>query len=181
VTSHRGPLPRSAPGEAAARAERDIVLGGRFAVERHQTERPHFDLRLEMDGVVRSWAVPREPSPDPSVKRLAVHVEDHRAGTPSAHEFGAAATWDEGAWESDDDAGAAFRRGGLFLRMRGRRMRGTWGLVRMRGIAGGEGGRNWLLFRVPAAERRSGSAPRGAARKRGSPPPARGPGRRRAA
>jgi len=119
-------------------------LSPRFVVHRHDASRLHWDLRLEREGVLKSWAVPKEPPVDPGVKRLAVEVEDHELahidfeGEIPAGEYGAGTVsiWDGGTYEllSEHD-----RR--LKLAFRGRRLRGEYVLVPLEG-------KNWLFFRT---------------------------------
>lgn len=119
-------------------------MSPRFVVHRHDASRLHWDLRLEREGVLKSWAVPKEPPVDPGVKRLAVEVEDHELahidfeGEIPAGEYGAGTVsiWDGGTYEllSEHD-----RR--LKLAFRGRRLRGEYVLVPLEG-------KNWLFFRT---------------------------------
>jgi len=119
-------------------------LSPRFVVHRHDASRLHWDLRLEREGVLKSWAVPKEPPVDPGVKRLAVEVEDHDLahidfeGEIPKGEYGAGTVsiWDGGTYDllSEHD-----RR--LKLALRGRRLRGEYVLVPLEG-------KNWLFFRT---------------------------------
>src|SRR5690554_4969831 len=128
----------------------------KFVVQRHQARRLHYDLRLEMDGVLKSWAVPKGPSLDPDEKRLAVHVEDHPLdyadfeGVIPEKQYGAGAVmvWDAGTWEAVGDAQEGYRKGTLHFRLSGTRLRGEWVLARMHGIEAGENKENWLLLKV---------------------------------
>jgi len=130
-------------------------LMGRFVVQQHAARRLHWDLRLEIDGVLVSWAVPRGPSIDPKEKRLAVQTEDHPLeyagfeGIIPAGNYGAGAmiVWDAGTYESvDGNTGAeGLRAGKLDLELHGYKLRGRWALVRTKGSEGKE----WLLFRKP--------------------------------
>jgi bifunctional non-homologous end joining protein LigD len=130
--------------------------GGRsFVVQKHAASRLHYDFRLELDGTLKSWAVPKGPSLDPSQRRLAVHVEDHPLsyggfeGVIPEGEYGAGPVivWDRGRWEPvDGDAADAYDRGRLKFRLDGEKLSGTWNLVRMGGKAGDDG-RNWLLIK----------------------------------
>ncbi len=136
--------------------------GGRFVIQRHAARRLHYDFRLEMDGVLKSWAVPRGPSLDPVEKRLAVHVEDHPLdyatfeGVIPAGEYGAGDVllWDHGQWTPVGDAEDGYRRGKLKFVLAGQKLRGGWTLARMGGRAS-EGGKNWLLLKERDAEARS--------------------------
>ncbi len=146
--------PEPAGGTASA-------AGGRYAVQRHAARRLHYDFRLELDGTLKSWAVPKGPSLDPAEKRLAVHVEDHPLeygdfeGTIPAGEYGAGEVvlWDRGHWTPVGDAAAGYRRGTLKFMLHGEKLRGGWTLARMGGRAG-EGGRNWLLLKERDVEAR---------------------------
>ena len=139
-----------APGRTARRAPRQ---GGRFVVQHHWARREHYDFRIEMEGVLKSWAVTKPPSPDPSVKRLAVRTEDHPLdyasfeGTIPKGEYGGGTVmlWDEGTWEpADPDPVAALANGELKMILNGERMKGGWVLVRLKP----EGRReNWLLIK----------------------------------
>ena len=121
----------------------DRVVGGRFVVGRHRASRLHYDLRLEMDGVLASWAVPKGPSLDPDVKRIAIHVEDHPIeyfdfeGTIPRGEYGAgdAIVWDWGTYEPEAptlDPGRSIADGELKFRIFGQKLRGRYTLVRTR-------------------------------------------------
>ena len=138
-----------------------VAPGGSFVIQRHAARRLHYDFRLEMDGVLKSWAVPRGPSLDPAEKRLAVHVEDHPLdyasfeGTIPAGEYGAGDVllWDRGEWTPVGDAAEGYRRGKLKFLLAGEKLRGGWTLARMGGRAS-EGGKNWLLLKERDAEAR---------------------------
>jgi bifunctional non-homologous end joining protein LigD len=130
--------------------------GAQFVVQKHAASRLHYDFRLELDGTLKSWAVPKGPSLDPSVKALAVHVEDHPLdyagfeGVIPAGEYGGGTVmvWDRGVWEpeGDENASAAYRKGKLKFALHGDKLKGSWALVRMGGRAG-EDGKNWLLIK----------------------------------
>ena len=130
-----------------------------YVIQRHEATRLHFDLRLELDGVMKSWAVPKGPSLDPAVKRLAIEVEDHPIdynsfeGTIPAGEYGGGTVmlWDRGTYtyagDSDEPLAAlrdGYRKGDFKFELRGKRLRGSWVLVRTR-----QNGRKnqWLLIK----------------------------------
>ena len=119
----------------------------RFVVQKHAARRLHYDFRLEMNGVLKSWAIPRGPSLDPAEKRLAVHVEDHPLdygefeGVIPEGEYGAGTVllWDRGTWVPlDPDPEAAYRKGLLRFTLQGEKLHGNWALVRMGGKAAGK-------------------------------------------
>nr|WP_209282469.1 DNA ligase D [Brevundimonas alba] len=128
-----------------------------FLIQRHAATRLHYDFRIELDGVLKSWAVTKAPSRDPSVKRLAVEVEDHPLdygtfeGTIPAGNYGAGTVqmWDRGTWEpQEDDLDAAFARGNVKMIVHGERLQGKWALIRLKGDRGKPSKRNnWLLIK----------------------------------
>lgn len=126
-----------------------------FVVHKHAARRLHYDLRLEMDGLLKSWAVPKGPSLDPNEKRLAVNVEDHPLeycefeGTIPEGEYGAGKVliWDRGQWFPAGQPEEGYRKGSLKFRLEGEKLRGNWALVRMHGAAAGENNENWLLIK----------------------------------
>ena len=126
----------------------------RFVIQKHAATRLHYDLRLEFDGVFKSWAVTRGPSLDPHDKRLAVEVEDHPLdygdfeGTIPKGQYGGGTVqlWDRGYWESDDPK-AGFRKGDLKFTLDGDKLHGSWVLVRMRHDRDGGKRTNWLLIK----------------------------------
>jgi bifunctional non-homologous end joining protein LigD len=126
----------------------------RFVIQKHAATRLHYDLRLEFDGVFKSWAVARGPSLDPHDKRLAVEVEDHPLdygdfeGTIPKGQYGGGTVqlWDRGTWESDDPE-RGFKKGDLKFTMHGDKMHGSWVLVRMRHDRNGGNRTNWLLIK----------------------------------
>src|SRR5512140_705164 len=140
--------------EERAKLRRKLV----FVIQKHAASHLHFDFRLELDGVMKSWAVPKGPSYDPSVKRLAMEVEDHPIeyntfeGTIPKGEYGGGTVmlWDRGTYEAERGGGEealreGYRRGDLKILMHGKRMQGGWVLVRMRRDDGGRA--QWLLIK----------------------------------
>src|ERR1043166_8082987 len=139
-----------------------------FVIQKHAATRLHYDFRLEMEGVLRSWAVPKGPSLDPGEKRLGVHVEDHPLdyGTfegiipKGQYGGGTVLLWDRGTWHSEGDPVADYRKGRLKFRLDGEKLQGSWMLVRMHGERAGEDKENWLLIKEKdeTAEPGSGEA-----------------------
>ncbi len=130
----------------------------RFIVQKHDATRLHYDLRLEFDGVFKSWAVTKGPSLDPRDKRLAVEVEDHPLdygdfeGTIPETEYGGGTVmlWDRGYWEPEGDRAPeeALAEGDFKFTLEGEKLRGSWVLVRMKRDWSGSGKRNnWLLIK----------------------------------
>lgn len=125
-----------------------------FVVQKHAASHLHYDFRLELDGVLLSWAVPKGPSMDPRDKRLAVHVEDHPLdyasfeGTIPKGQYGGGTVmvWDIGTWEPLGDPRADMRQGKLKFRLDGKRLVGNWALVQMKNSKEGDG-KNWLLMK----------------------------------
>jgi len=142
----RTPEPRGGRGDATARA---------YVVQKHDASRLHYDLRLALDGVLKSWAVPKGPSLDPDKQVLAVEVEDHPLdyrdfeGVIPKHQYGGGTVmvWDVGTWEPLDDPHKGLQRGKLKFTLHGEKLRGDWVLVRMNGKDKG-GKRNWLLRKL---------------------------------
>src|SRR5712672_3577067 len=126
----------------------------RFVIQKHAASRLHYDLRLEADGVFKSWAVTKGPSLDPHDKRLAVEVEDHPLdygdfeGTIPEGQYGGGTVmlWDRGTWESDDPE-RGFKKGDLKFTLHGDKLHGSWVLVRMRNDRSGGKRTNWLLIK----------------------------------
>src|SRR5207247_9169959 len=127
-----------------------------FCVQKHLASHLHYDLRLEHDGVLLSWAVPKGPSLDPKVKRLAMKVEDHpleygefEGVIPEGYGAGIVMLWDKGTWTPEvDDVDAALKKGDLKLTLNGYKLKGSWVLVRTGGrYPGGGGDRSWLLIK----------------------------------
>jgi bifunctional non-homologous end joining protein LigD len=148
VTSRESPLSeyrrkrnfeRSPEPGGSDRPDAEPSSNRRFFIQKHAARRLHFDLRLELGGVLKSWAVPKGPSVDPGVRRLAVHVEDHPLeygsfeGTIPREEYGGGTVlvWDRGSWLPGGDPDTAYRKGRLDFRLEGERLQGRWRLIRM--------------------------------------------------
>ena len=127
-----------------------------FVVQKHQATRLHYDFRLEMEGVLKSWAVPKGPSYDPAIKRLAMMTEDHPYEyakfegviPPGNYGAGNVIIWDNGTWtfvEPGDDPVAAVEKGKLTVRLHGKKLRGEWALIRIRGRS--PKGNEWLMIK----------------------------------
>ena len=136
----------------------------KYVIQKHAASRLHYDFRLELDGTLKSWAVPKGPSLDPGQKRLAVHVEDHPLdyagfeGIIPAKQYGAGTVllWDRGYWTAIGDPRSSYHRGRLKFRLDGKKLRGIWNLVRMGGHQE-TGKENWLLIKENDEEARSGN------------------------
>ena len=129
-----------------------------FVIQKHRASHLHYDFRLEMEGVLKSWAVPKGPSYDPATKRLAMMTEDHPydyaafEGVIPEGNYGAGNViiWDNGQWEfiePGDDPVAALKSGKLTFRMFGKKMFGEWALVRIKGRGRSDRGNEWLLLK----------------------------------
>jgi bifunctional non-homologous end joining protein LigD len=148
----RSPEPAGAtrpPKGAGARA---------FCVQKHLASHLHYDFRLEHDGVLLSWAVPKGPAIDPATRRLAMHVEDHpieygefEGVIPDGYGAGVVMLWDRGTWTPEvDDVNEALRKGDLKFTLDGYKLKGSWVLVRTKGGYGRSRGgddRSWLLIK----------------------------------
>src|SRR5690348_13663468 len=132
-----------------------------FVIQKHAASHLHYDFRLELDGVLLSWAVPKGPSLDPKVRRLAMQTEDHPIdyggfeGTIPQGEYGGGTVmvWDRGTWEPLEDARKSYAKGHLRFALHGEKLRGAWHLVRT-GKATDEK-KGWLLFKSHDAEART--------------------------
>ena len=128
--------------------------GDAFVIQKHDATRLHYDLRLELDGVMKSWAVTKGPSLVPGDKRLSVHTEDHPIaynafeGTIPKGQYGGGTVllWDRGRWEPEGDPHRGYAKGHLNFRLHGEKLHGAWHLVRMRKRAG-EKQEPWLLIK----------------------------------
>lgn len=167
--------PEGASDTPAARpARRAFATGGtsaRFVIQKHWARRLHYDFRLEIGGTLKSWAVPKGPSLDPSVKRMAVQVEDHPLeygdfeGTIPAGQYGAGKViiWDKGQWQPDGDPTTAYAEGKIRFSLDGGKLQGRWALVRTgkRSAAAGKGAptkqapTHWLLIKEKDAHARA--------------------------
>ena len=154
--------PKGAAGpRSAAKAQARKAHGGGFVIHKHAARRLHYDLRLEHDGVLWSWAVTRGPSLDPDEKRLAVHVEDHPLeygtfeGSIPEGQYGAGSVivWDEGRWVPEGDPAFGLQKGHLSFMLEGHKLAGQWHLVRLKPRRG-EKRDNWLLIKVEDAAAR---------------------------
>jgi bifunctional non-homologous end joining protein LigD len=143
---------------AEPRAQAGATQTGRsFVVQKHAARRMHYDFRLELDGVLKSWSVPKGPCFDPAVKRLAIAVEDHPVdygcfeGIIPAGQYGGGTVllWDRGIWEPLSDPATALAKGHLKFELSGEKLRGRWALVRLKPRARSAGGedRSWLLVK----------------------------------
>ena len=139
-------------GSRATRAKSGAGLF--FCVQKHLASHLHYDFRLEYNGVLLSWAVPKGPSLDPKIKRLAMHVEDHpfEYGTfegviPEGYGAGIVMLWDQGTWMPQGDIEQGLKKGDLKFTLDGYKLKGSWVLVRTGGRWAGGGGRSWLLIK----------------------------------
>jgi bifunctional non-homologous end joining protein LigD len=143
------------PGKVAPRKGRERF----FCVQKHLASHLHYDLRLEHDGVLLSWAVPKGPSLDPKTKRLAMKVEDHpfaygefEGVIPEGYGAGIVMLWDRGTWTPEvEDVDAALKKGDLKFTLDGYKLKGSWVLVRTGGrypgARSGSDQRSWLLIK----------------------------------
>ncbi|HEY6929348.1 MAG TPA: DNA polymerase ligase N-terminal domain-containing protein [Thermoanaerobaculia bacterium] len=140
-------------GEEKPRAKRPKKLA--YVIQKHRATALHYDFRLEWNGVLLSWAVPKGPSLDPSVKRMAMPTEDHPLeyakfeGIIPAGEYGGGTVmiWDNGTWEPEvPDVDTSLKKGDLKFRLHGQKLEGSWVLVRLR-PRGGESRAGWLLIK----------------------------------
>ena len=142
-------------GGRAGRRGRAAGAALRFVIQRHDATRLHYDFRLELDGVFKSWAVTRGPSLDPHDKRLAVEVEDHPLdygdfeGTIPKGQYGGGTVqlWDRGYWLPEGDPHEGLKKGDLKFVLEGERLHGSWVLVRMKHDRNGGKRTNWLLIK----------------------------------
>jgi bifunctional non-homologous end joining protein LigD len=129
--------------------------GRLYVIQKHEATRLHYDFRLELDGVLLSWAVTRGPSLNPADKRLAVHVEDHpveyggfEGVIPSGYGAGTVMLWDRGEWAPQGDPHEGLRKGNFKFVLAGERLKGGFALIRLKPRPGETSGReNWLLIK----------------------------------
>ena len=158
--------------EPAGKPRRGRKTALEFVVQKHRAGRLHYDFRLEHDGVMLSWAVPKGPSLDPANKRFAMQTEDHPIeynqfeGVIPEGQYGGGTVmiWDRGTWQPElEDVDAALAKGDLKFTLRGKKLRGSWVLVRMRS-------RQWLLIKhrdkVASTEDIAAAKPRSAVSRR---------------
>jgi bifunctional non-homologous end joining protein LigD len=149
-------------GEAAG-----ATSGNGYIIQKHAARRLHYDFRLELDGVLLSWAVPKGPSLVPTERRLAVRTEDHPVdyadfeGVIPAGEYGGGTVmlWDQGTWAPEGDPREGLRKGRLTFELHGVRLTGRWHLVRTRFERHGDDADNWLLFKGRDDVARDSGAP----------------------
>lgn len=150
--------PEPSGSSAPSRRERDRI----FVIQKHAASRLHYDFRLELEGTLKSWAIPKGPSLDPADKRLAMHVEDHPLeyasfeGTIPAGEYGGSVIlWDRGTWRPEGDPQAAYRVGALKFSLEGTKLHGSWVLAKIRGGRRDRSDqRSWLLIKHRDGEAR---------------------------
>jgi bifunctional non-homologous end joining protein LigD len=154
------PAPNVKQRSRIAKAKKPV-----FVIQEHHATRLHWDFRLEHNGVLKSWAVTKEPTPDPAVKRLAVQVEDHpleyakfHGDIPSGYGAGHVEIWDHGTYEPHGDVDDSLKRGKLVFDLHGKKLRGAFALIRTHwGARGGK--ENWLLMKMKDEYAKPGSAP----------------------
>src|SRR5260370_38915005 len=143
--------PEPAGAKAPSRGRKSRLL---YVIQKHRASHLHYDFRLEWNGVLLSWAIPKGPSLDPNEKRLAMQVEDHPVEyadfegiiPPGNYGAGAVIVWDRGSWIPHLDPGDGLQQGKLLFELRGYKMRGLWTLVRTK-----RSPKEWLLIKKPDA------------------------------
>lgn len=152
------------PGKLARRKKGEL----RYLIQKHAASHLHYDFRLELDGVLLSWAVPKGPSLDPADKRLAMHVEDHPVeygnfeGTIPKGQYGGGTVmlWDTGTWTPVGDPHDAYKKGHLKFDLHGKKLGGRWALVRTKSDRYGGGKEAWLLIKDRDGHAKRGDAAR---------------------
>lgn len=156
LDTYRAKRDFSRTGEPAGARGQAAKKGHAYLIQKHEARQLHFDFRLEHEGVLKSWAIPRGPSMDPGDKRLAVRTEDHPVeygdfeGSIPKGQYGGGTVmlWDEGSWEPVEDPDEGFREGKLKFVVHGKRLKGGFALVRLRSDTGRKQGKeNWLLIK----------------------------------
>ena len=155
------------PGAAGPVDSQGAIAGAgqlSFVIQKHWASHLHYDFRLELDGTMKSWAVPKGPSLDPKDKRMAVQVEDHPLsyasfeGTIPPKQYGAGKVivWDRGVWQPIGDPDAGYQAGNLKFELRGHKLHGKWALIRIKGKS--EKQPPWLLIKEKDAFAQPASA-----------------------
>ncbi|MDR0209953.1 MAG: DNA ligase D [Pseudomonas putida] len=148
------------PEPAGARRRGQPAHALQYCIQKHDASHLHYDFRLELDGTLKSWAIPKGPSLDPKVRRLAIHVEDHpldyanfEGHIPEGH-YGAGdvIVWDRGVWEPEGDPHSAYAKGKLRFRLQGEKLAGVWNLFRTH-LAGKK--EQWMLVKSDDDQARS--------------------------
>lgn len=150
----RTPEPSGAAGTKAPRSKKPQVKSLSFVVQKHDASRLHYDFRLELGGVLKSWAVTKGPSLNPADKRLAVRTEDHPLAygafegvIPAGYGAGTVMLWDQGKWIPKTDPVEGLKHGSLKFELKGKRLRGGWALILMKSAKSRKGKENWLLIK----------------------------------
>lgn len=126
-----------------------------YVIQKHAAKHLHYDLRLEMNGVLKSWAIPKGPHLNPSIKRLAVEVEDHPIeygsfeGTIPAGEYGAGTVmlWDKGEWSPEADPIKSYKKGDITFQIKGKKLKGQWKLIKLK-TDNSNSKKHWLFFKM---------------------------------
>lgn len=154
LKKNRSTSPSRSKSKSTSKSESKSKSKTIFVIHKHAASHLHYDLRLKMNNVLKSWAVPKGPSLNPDVKRLAVNVEDHPLayktfeGTIPEHQYGAGTVmiWDQGTWSCETDPNDAYRKGDITFQLKGKKLRGFWKLIKIKSKAGAKN--TWLLIKV---------------------------------
>jgi bifunctional non-homologous end joining protein LigD len=147
---------KSTPEPGGSGKTRTRGRGLLYVIQKHIASHLHYDFRLEWQGVLLSWAIPKGPSLDPSIKRLAMQVEDHPIDyadfegviPPGQYGSGTVMVWDRGTWHSEiEDVESSIRKGDIKFVLQGEKLRGSWVLVRTRGFGSSSDRSTWLLIK----------------------------------